>query len=247
MPPEADDLGIDPAVEVRLAFVMSQLDRPDFTRFDPPEGLWDRIAASIAAEAPMPPTKPGSVVAYSINADDIVVTVAEDWAAFARDNDAAELVELEPNRTLWSYFESDEVRDLWRLLIEQVRAKQTTAHVPLRCDAPRLRRWFEMTITPASNGIVHFRSVLVFEQPRTTVALLGTHTARNSEAPAVPVCSWCGKGHDGTEWLEIEELVHRLRLLETVMPLISYGICPPCRDLMSADLLEVGKPRDAHG
>jgi len=237
MQPEAGDLGIDPAFEDRLASIMSQIDSADFELFDPPDGLWDRIAASIAAEPVSAPTGSGSVVEYSIDADDIVITVDEDWAAFARENDAPELVELDPARTLWSYFDSEEVRDLWRLLIERVRAKQAQARVPLRCDAPHMRRWFEMTITPEPDNIVHFRSVLVFEQPRPTVSLLGPHTERDNEAPAVPVCSWCGKGHDGSRWREIEELVRDLRLLEILMPSITYGICPTCRDIMSADLL----------
>ena len=245
MQPEAGDLGIDPAFEDRLASIMSQIDSADFELFDPPDGLWDRIAASIAAEPVSAPTGSGSVVEYSIDADDIVITVDEDWAAFARENDAPELVELDPARTLWSYFDSEEVRDLWRLLIERVRAKQAQARVPLRCDAPHMRRWFEMTITPEPDNIVHFRSVLVFEQPRPTVSLLGPHTERDNEAPAVPVCSWCGKGHDGSRWREIEELVRDLRLLEILMPSITYGICPTCRDIMSADLLVPAETYDS--
>ncbi|MEO8696213.1 MAG: hypothetical protein ABI658_22040 [Acidimicrobiales bacterium] len=237
MPPEADDFDIDPAFRDRLARIISQLDATDFERVDPPDALWGRIAAAVTAESARAQTQSGTVVLYSINADDVVIAVDEGWTAFARDNDAPELVELDPARTLWSYFDNDETRDLWRVLIQQVRAKQAQAHVPLRCDAPHMRRWFEMTITSAPNGAVHFRSLLVFEQPRPSVSLLGRRTERNNETPAIPVCSWCGKAFDGFRWDEIEELARDLRLLEDLVPSITYGICPTCRDLMSADLL----------
>ena len=245
MLPETDNSGIDPADLDPLAVVMSQIGSADFERVDPPGGLWDRIAASIAAEPDSTQTGSGTVVEYSINADDIVITVDEDWAAFAKENNAPELAEMVPTQPLWSYFDSNEVRDLWRLLIGRVRANQAQAQVPLRCDAPDMRRWFEMTITPEPNNVVRFRSVLVFEEPRPAVALLDEHVARDRDAPVVPVCSWCGEGHDGSQWRQIEELVRDLRLLEDLMPTVSYGICPKCRDLMSADLLVPAKSYDS--
>jgi hypothetical protein len=245
MLPEADDFDIDPAFRDRLALIMSQVDGTDFERVEPPDALWGRIAASVAAESARAPTGSGTVVEYSINAHDVVIAVDEGWALFARDNDAPELVELDPARTLWSYFGSDEVRDLWRMLIQQVRAKQARALVPLRCDAPHMRRWLEMTITPAPNGVVHFRSLLLFEQPRPSVSLLDLHTERDNETPAVPVCSWCGKAHDGSQWHEVEELARDLRLLEDPLPAIIYGICPTCRELMSADLLASEETRSS--
>ena len=244
MLPETDDAGIDPADLDRLDVIMSQIDSADFERVDPPDGLWGRIAASIATEPESNPAGSGTVVEYSIDAADNVIAVDEDWAMFARENDAPELAEAAPARPLWSYFDGDEVRDLWRLLIERVRATQAQARVPLRCDAPHMRRWFDMTVTPEPDNVVHFRSVLVFEEPRPTVALLSEHVARDSGTSAVPICSWCGEGHDGSRWRQIEELVRDLRLLEDLMPSISYGICPTCRDLMSADLLVPVKSYD---
>ena len=242
---DADDAGIDEPELDRLAVIMSRIDDTDSERVDPPDELWGRIAASIASEPDSTPAGSGTVVEYSINADDMVITVDEDWAAFAKENNAPELAEMVPTQPLWSYFDSNEVRDLWRLLIERVRANQARAQVPLRCDAPDMRRWFEMTITPEPNNVVRFRSVLVFEEPRPAVALLDEHVARDRDAPVVPVCSWCGEGHDGSQWRQIEELVRDLRLLEDLMPTVSYGICPKCRDLMSADLLVPAKSYDS--
>ncbi len=242
---DTDDAGTGAAGVDRVADILSAIGSADFERFDPPGVLWGRIAASIAAEPDSTPIGSGTVVEYSIDANDMVVTVDEDWASFARENDAVELAETAPDRTLWSYFDGDEVSDLWRLIIEQVRAKQTRAQVPLRCDAPHTRRWFEMTVTPEPDNVVHFRSVLVFEEQRSGVALLELSTERNDAAPTVPVCSWCGDGHDGSQWLQIEALVRDLRLLEDRLPSISYGVCPTCRNRMSADLLVLARSNDS--
>lgn len=187
---EADDAAIDPARSDRVAAIMSQVDSTDFEPVDPPDGLWARIAASIVAEQGSAPTGSGTVVEYSIDSDDIVIAINEDWSTFARQN-----------------------------------------------DAPDMRRWFEMTITPEPDNVVHFRSALVFDEHRPAVAFLNEHVARDRATPTVPVCGWCGDGYDGSRWRQIEELVRDLRLLEDLMPAIKYGICPTCCDLMSANLL----------
>ena len=80
MLPEADDFEIDPALRDRLALIMSQVDGTDFELIDPPDALWGRIAAESARAQ----TGSGTVVEYSINADDVVIAVDEGWAAFAR-------------------------------------------------------------------------------------------------------------------------------------------------------------------
>ena len=242
---DADGAGIDRHEMDRVAAIVSLVDASDVERVDPPAGLWGRIAAAVAAEPDRVAAGAGTVVEYAIDADDVVVPAGDEWSRFARQNDAPELDELAPDRTLWSYFGSDEVRDVWRLLIDRVRSTQAPAHVPLRCDAPHMRRWFEMTITPEPGGVVRFRSALTFEESRPAVAFLDDEIERDGDRPAVPVCSWCGEGHDGSHWRRIEDVVRDLRLLEDLMPSIDYGICPSCRDLMSTELLAPASTQQA--
>ena len=166
----------------RLQSVMSSLEAADFERFDPPADLWGRISVSVAPACP-----PGMVVEYWIDADDVVFWSGAGWVGLPRDNDAPELVDLAPGRTLWSHFDGDEVCDLWRALVSRVRSQRAAATVPLRCDAPEVRRWFEMTITPGDDGTVRFRSVLVFDEPRPTVPFLDLKTERDSVAPDLGV------------------------------------------------------------
>jgi hypothetical protein len=245
MPRDVDASGADAPVSDRVRLILSQVEESDFERVDPPADLWERIEASITSdpamslrEAPSREIPASMVVEYWIDANDVVTDVGQSWAHFARDNDAPELAVPAPDRTLWTYFDNDETRELWQLLVERVRVMHKGANVPLRCDAPHARRWFDMTITPESNGRVHFRSVLAFDEARPHVSLLDTNSERDEGLPPVPLCSWCGRGQHGSLWLDIEELVQAARLLERAsMPPISHGICASCRDEMAAELL----------
>jgi hypothetical protein len=242
---DIDDADIDAAVMGRISHLLSQIEESDFERVDPPAAVWDRIRASVTSDLASSPKQPpscdrgaGMVVEYWIDGDDVVTDVGDAWADFARENDAAELATLTQDRTLWTYFDKEDVRELWQLLVARVRALETEVKVPLRCDAPHARRWFELTIAPEPDGRVHFRSVLDFEEARSSVALLDPSRERDDDAQPVPVCSWCGRGQFDARWLDIEEIVQSARLLEqTSLPPISYGICPSCRDEMSAELL----------
>lgn len=225
---------------------MVALDHGDVELIEPPADLWGRIAAAVAGERSVvakvaPSRQPAGqamVVEYWIDADDVVGGVGGDWDGFARDNDAAELVALPGGRTLWSYFDRDEIRELWRLVVDRVRSSGVTVQVPLRCDAPAAKRWFEMSVVPHADGRVRFRSVLLYEEPRPAVTLLDPAIRRDPAAPPVEVCSWCGRASSGGDWLDVEDLVAAEGLLERPAPPgLSYGLCEPCRADMSAELL----------
>ncbi len=235
MPDDVASTEVPPSELGRVTTLLSTVDSADLERFEPPADLWSRIAASVAAEPERVADGAGTVVEYAIDAHDRVIDTGGEWSAFASDNGAPELGDMTADRTLWSYFGSDEVRDLWRLLVAQVRTTGLAATVPLRCDAPGVRRWFDMTLTPQRDGVVQFRSTLAFEEHRPEVAFL-VDRAERDDRPAVPVCSWCGDGHDGSTWRRIEDIVSELRLLEDALPAIDYGICASCRDRMASEL-----------
>ena len=128
----------DPGLQ-RLLSVMSSVDAEDFERLEPPDDLGTGFGIGSSTR----PRMSGMVVEYWIDADDVVFAAGDGWVEFARDNDAPELVDLASGRTLWSHFNSDEVRDVWRAVVARVRALHAEATVPLRCDGPDTRRWFE--------------------------------------------------------------------------------------------------------
>jgi hypothetical protein len=176
-----------------------------------------------------------AAVEFCIDADDRLVAVNHAWDAFARDNGAPQLVAPLPGRPIWQSFASGEVRELWRLLIDRVRHERVEARVPFRCDAPGMRRWFQMTIMPGRHGTVSFRSALVFEEPRPTVSLIDLRAERDAAGPSVEVCSLCSRGHDGARWSDLEDLMRRRRLLEApLVPPVAYGVCPACEALLGA-------------
>jgi hypothetical protein len=249
VPRDTHDAVVDASVTDRIRSILSELEAADFELLDPPAEIWEAIEASITSspspsrrEPPSRDFPANTVVEYLIDANDVVIDVGQSWAEIARDNGAPELVVLPSGRTLWTYFDSDETKDLWQLLVERVRALQKGAEVPLRCDAPDARRWFEMSITPEPDGRVHFRCVLVFEEARPPVSLLDTNSERDVGLQPVPLCSWCGRAQDRSRWLDIEEFVQATRQLErSSMPPIAHGICASCRDEMSAELLVPGR------
>lgn len=238
----------DPTDVQRIGRILAEIEAADFDRVDPPADLWDGIMASLASDGSdrsRPPKEPprrlagtATVVEYRIDADDFLIEVGRDWSEFARANGAPGLAASAPNRSLWTYFDRDEVRELWQLLVDRIRATRKEVKVPLRCDAPDARRWFEMTVTPEANAGVRFRCLLVFEESRPPVALLDRRSPRNPDAEPLLICSWCGRGKSGSSWLDVDDLVHVDRLLEqTAPPPILHGICSPCRNDMSAELL----------
>ena len=221
------------------------LEASDVDMHDPPPAIWGRIAAASASEsvrrAPARAAAPSIIVEYAIDDRDVVVGVGGQWAEFATENGAAELVAPSVDRTLWSYFDQDEVRELWQMVVAHVRAGRGTARLPFRCDAPGARRWFEMTVAPLSGDGVRFRSEMVFEQAREPVALLDTAAVRDSAVEPITVCTWCGRGAHGADWVEIDELLRAERLLErAALPAITWSICAACRDDMAAELLVAG-------
>lgn len=120
--------------------------------------------------------------------------------------------------------------------MSRVRSTGSAATVPFRCDAPDTRRWFEMTVTPAADGRVDFRSVLLFEERRPDVALMDRSTERDGSAPMVRVCCWCGRGDDGSGWVSVDELVYRNRMLEQPpAPEVEHVICDNCVRQMTAE------------
>ncbi len=249
MPPD-NEVEVDPAESERIDALLRELDAEDLEFLEPPTSIWKAISATVDAErdaARIARTAPGLrhsdalTVAYRIDADDHVVSMGDGWSNFARDNGAPELAELTGTQTLWSFFSSDTSRSVWQMIIERVRNSGEAMQVPLRCDAPHARRWFEMTVSPEADGHVHFHSVLVFEELREPVAFLDAFVERDSTDDEIALCTWCAQAEYEGEWCEVEDVVRRARLLErSVMPPVVHGVCSACRDELSRECSLVG-------
>jgi len=166
---------------------------------------------------------------YRVDAGDAIAWVGPGWLEFARDNDAPE---LEPSsllgRPLRTWVAGSSVWQLYALLLQRVRLTGRAVTFAFRCDAPALRRFLTMTMTPLAEHGIEFDSVLTRAESRAPMPLLDRRLARSERF--VTVCSWCKrvKVTEG-DWREIETAVEPLRLFGTAgLPMLTHGICPSC-------------------
>jgi hypothetical protein len=165
---------------------------------------------------------------YLVDANDRIVSANGDWYAFALENGAALGREV-IGQSLWDFICDAETKILYSLFLKSVRESGAAKHLPYRCDSADVRRYMEMTIAPAGDGSVEFRSRVIREDKRESVELLDFETARTNER--IVMCSWCKKVRmESGEWVEVEEAVTTLKLFNaTPLPKISHGICERCK------------------
>jgi hypothetical protein len=216
----------------RVVSAMDESDREPTELSVPPVDLFERIEDAASVPVVTAPT----VVEYSIDCNDVVVSTGGDWNAFAAENDAGELAGNAPQLSLWSQIEGTDARKVWQLVVSEVRRSDSAAKVPFRCDSPGLRRWYEIDVTPGDDGSIDFRSRLLFEEERPQVALVRRGSQRLSGTEPIQVCCWCARGYDGRRWISIDELVWSQNHLEDEpVPEVSQGICRECASSMSAE------------
>jgi hypothetical protein len=165
---------------------------------------------------------------YSIDDHDRIVACNDDWFAFARENEGAQLTRATTrNRPIWNFIDDPETRHLYRLIFSRVRSGKTI-HVYMRCDSPTARRKVELRIAPLPDRGVSFESQITHEEPRDYVALLDV--TRERAADILSICSWCKKVQvPGQGWFEVEEALARLELTdESHLPQLANIVCYDC-------------------
>lgn len=171
--------------------------------------------------------KENTDIVYRIDSDDRIVEVNEAWDRFARANGGEAVLSRHVlNTLLWDHIVDETTCELYRQVIERVRSGQILTF-ELRCDAPALRRFLEMKISLLDDDTVRFRTRLLTEEQRRMQRLLDPQLARSDVS--IPLCGWCNRLNVGEHWLEIEEGIQHLRLMEkTLMPSLNRIICEEC-------------------
>ncbi|OOZ39060.1 hypothetical protein BOW53_13070 [Solemya pervernicosa gill symbiont] len=106
-------------------------------------------------------------VTYRIDADDHLCGFDDHWSSFAADNESPHLSDqLIFNRPIWDFIQDAETRHIHETLLKRVRTNNTPLSFPFRCDAPTLRRYMEMKITPLDNRAVEYRCHIVRTEVR---------------------------------------------------------------------------------
>lgn len=174
-------------------------------------------------------------IVYRLDASDLIVAVSESWDPFARAN-AGEQVTAQAvvGRPLWDFVTDPTTREIYRQVLVRIRGG-SPVQFTFRCDSPTCRRRLEMTVTATGDGGVEFRSRTLAIEARAAQPLVGASATEGSEL--LRVCGWCKRVDVDGQWLEVEEAMAALQLLERLVPPpITHGICPACHDRMMATL-----------
>lgn len=172
------------------------------------------------------------VFIHTVDADGKITAVNDEWEEFARENGAPELASAAVvGRDIWGFMEGMETRHISRLLLDKARRSGKGLTIPYRCDSPGLRRFMEMEIAPAGNGIVEFRSRVLRIEKRVPVLLLDPRAGRGDEF--LTICSWCRRARVDSAWVELDEAVKKLDLFSSAsLPQLTHGMCQDCARLV---------------
>lgn len=187
---------------------------------------------------------------YDLDADHRIVAVSGSWSAFALENGAPELVAPAPlGRSVFTYVADATTTHLYRAVFEAVARSGLPVVLPIRCDAPALRRFLELRVErPPGRTGVRVRSALVRTEARDPVPLLDRTRSRSDQL--LRMCSWCKVVEVDGRWCSVEEAVAALRLFERAhLPAITHTMCPACYARMHALVakLEAGRERGGRG
>jgi hypothetical protein len=132
-------------------------------------------------------------------------------------------------RPLWDFVFGTQVRQLWQVLFDRVRAIGAPAFVPMRADTPVLRRVLDVELHPMPERSIRQVFEIVWTETRPKVALLDPlHPRTEAE---LYCCAWCNRVQVrlGT-WEEIEDAQLTLRIeAAPALPAIERSVCSPCK------------------
>ena len=170
------------------------------------------------------------VFAYSIDRNDAIHSVSDNWLEFARANRASELTrESLIGHSLWKFICGRDTRVLYENLFARIRQDAATFELPFRCDSPDRFRFMQLTLMPGAGAAIHLRGVLIREQERPFYSILDRAFPRTESR--LPMCSLCKRIYAyGSRWLELEDAVVQLELFgPTHLPELDYTVCHECR------------------
>ena len=172
-------------------------------------------------------------IEYDLIGDDTVSDIRGDWDAFAAENGAPALTaESVIGRHLWDYVYGTDVRSVYRMLVEHVRATGKPKSLNFNCDDSEHVRLFHLEISLIDTNTVRFASTLLDLYQRLSVPLFEAKVMRSDDDILI-VCSMCKFVDCGGAWLPAEHALARLDLMmNPVMPQISHGLCPVCAQVM---------------
>jgi hypothetical protein len=178
---------------------------------------------------------------YDLDQQLVITGLGPGWDEFAFENAATNLASPGPvGRPLMMFIADATTVHLYELLFERVARDKRSMTLPIRCDAPGLRRHLNLTISARPAGGYHVSTTLVRAELRQPVALLDADVTRRADQ--LLMCGWCKRANVEQRWMEVEHAVALLGLFERpVQPQVVHGICDSCQGFMLAMLADDAK------
>lgn len=176
-------------------------------------------------------TQSQPVYRYSVDENDVLLSVDHWWLAFAQENNATELTESSVvGRLLWDFIADDPTRILYREIHARVRSTGNPISLPFRCDSPTLQRFMRVTISTPRDRQLLYESSLIRAVPQRRLTVLDPAQQRSTEF--LIMCSFCKRCFIEPEtWLELENIALKLRLYDKqTVPGLIFTVCPTCED-----------------
>ena len=167
---------------------------------------------------------------HTLDACNRIVSVNAAWLEFAGSLASRELsAETVIGQSIWSFVRGAQVRQLWEILFERVRAVGAPVFVPMRADTATMRRVMDVELHPLPDRCIRQVFECVWTERRAPVALLDTAYPRNDAS--LLSCAWCARIQVRMgAWEEIEDALLTLRI-ETAdsLPAVRHGVCSGCK------------------
>lgn len=174
---------------------------------------------------------------YAIDRNDVVVSLSENWQAFADENLGGDACSPRNiiGSSLWRHIGEWETKQLYQIILEKVRERKRRATFPFRCDSPDKRRFLNLSVIPMEANSIHFESRIIKTESRIPVELLDSAIRRSDDF--LRICSMCKRiAVSATEWVDVEVAVQKLGLFQkAVMPQFTHGVCQSCFDAAMAN------------
>lgn len=180
----------------------------------------------------MDKTNSAAACSYDLDQQLVITGLGPGWDQFAFENAAAELASPAPiGQPLMKFIADATTVHLYELLFERVARDKRPISVPIRCDAPGLRRHLQLTVSARPIGGYRVETSLIRAELRQPVGLLAAHVARRDDH--LVMCGWCKRVHVEQRWLEVEHAVATLGLFEReLLPQVTHGICDACQTFL---------------
>jgi hypothetical protein len=175
---------------------------------------------------------------YRLDPNDVIVSVSDDWLAFARENGAHELdADAVVGKSLWGFIPDAPTRMFYRDVFGTVRATDQPVVVPFRCDSPHLKRFMRLEVRHHDGCGIDLKSILARVEPCERQGLIDAKAQQSNIR--ITMCSCCKHvliEPDG--WLPLDEANRRSGLyLSNKRPQIRYEVCAACKLLAARQRL----------